>query len=114
VYQCIYGLFNDSVSNSNESVVVDNEYQGSSCGLFMVILVFRICLERLRNTTENLRIVGVAAGIRTGHLLNKSHKRYCLVRGHVIISLNNIRTKDSDCTEYTLVDTLSSTIGMNL
>jgi hypothetical protein len=35
-----------------------------------------ICLEGLRKTTTNLKIVGVPAEIRTSHLPNTSQKRF--------------------------------------
>jgi hypothetical protein len=39
-----------------------------------------ICLERLMNTTKNIRIACVLAEIRNGHLQNTSLKHCCLIQ----------------------------------
>jgi hypothetical protein len=39
--------------------------------------VIDICLEGLRKTTINLRIVDVSAEIRTRYVLNRCQQRYC-------------------------------------
>jgi hypothetical protein len=52
---------------------------GRKCTFFNFMYYPDICLECLRNTTNDLGLIGVFAEIRNGHLANTS-QTHCSVR----------------------------------
>jgi hypothetical protein len=81
MYLFICRLFNNAVRNPDDIVysgpVIRKGYGGKQFW-HNVRYYLGICLERLRKTMRNLRVVIVPVMIRIENLPNTSQKNYCL------------------------------------